>query len=108
MGAEVAAQCFAEIQPKIFDEKGAAELNAKLEALWPELRQELLAFIIPIDEMNRLLAAAEGPMTGRDLGLPSEFYREAVVHCREMRNRYSFLDLAADAGILEDFAAGEV
>ncbi|PWE56444.1 3-dehydroquinate synthase [Metarhizobium album] len=108
MGAEVAAQCFAEIQPKIFDEKGAAELNAKLEALWPELRQELLAFIIPIDEMSRLLAAAEGPMTGRDLGLPSEFYREAVVHCREMRNRYSFLDLAADAGILEEFAADEV
>jgi glycerol-1-phosphate dehydrogenase [NAD(P)+] len=30
------------------------------------------------------------------------------VHCREMRNRYSFLDLAADSGVLEDFAAGEV
>jgi glycerol-1-phosphate dehydrogenase [NAD(P)+] len=30
-----------------------------------------------------------------------------VLHCREMRNRYTFLDIAADAGILEDFAAGE-
>ncbi|TIQ13753.1 MAG: sn-glycerol-1-phosphate dehydrogenase, partial [Mesorhizobium sp.] len=30
-----------------------------------------------------------------------------VVHCREMRNRFSFLDIAADAGMLEDFARGE-
>ncbi len=107
MGAAVAQQCWTEIQPKIFDEKGAAELNAKLEAMWPELRRELLAFVIPVDEMSRLLAAAEGPMTAADLGLPVDFYREAVLHCREMRNRYSFLDLAADAGILEDFVAGE-
>ena len=40
-------------------------------------------------------------------GLPADTYREAVLHCREMRNRYTFLDIAADAGILEDFAAGE-
>jgi glycerol-1-phosphate dehydrogenase [NAD(P)+] len=36
-----------------------------------------------------------------------EFYREAVCHAREIRKRYSALDLAADAGILEQFAAGE-
>ncbi|MDQ6437469.1 iron-containing alcohol dehydrogenase [Mesorhizobium sp. LHD-90] len=107
MGAEVAGQCWAEIQPKIFDEKDADEFNARLEALWPELRRELQAFVIPVDEMSRLLAAAEGPMTAADLGLPVDFYREAVLHCREMRNRYSFLDLAADAGILEDFVAAE-
>ncbi|MFI0842980.1 iron-containing alcohol dehydrogenase [Mesorhizobium sp. IMUNJ 23232] len=107
MGAGVAEQCWAEIQPKIFDEKGVAEINAKLEALWPDLRRELSAFVIPVDEMGRLLAAAEGPMTAADLGLPVDFYREAVLHCREMRNRYSFLDLAADAGILDDFVAGE-
>jgi glycerol-1-phosphate dehydrogenase [NAD(P)+] len=41
------------------------------------------------------------------LGTPADFYREAVVHCREMRNRFSFLDIAADAGMLEDFARGE-
>ena len=70
-------------------------------------RAELAAFIIPADEMTRLLAAAGGPTTARDLGLPKGFYREAIVHCREMRNRFSFLDIAADAGYLEDFAAGE-
>ena len=61
-----------------------------------------------VDEMTRLLRAAGGPLTAGDLGVPVDLYREAVVHCREMRNRYSFLDLAADAGLLDDFAASEV
>lgn len=107
MGADIAAQCEAEIQPKVFDARAADEINEKLAALWPALRRELKAFAIPVPEMERLLSDAGGPMTAADLGLDVDFYREAVVHCREMRNRYSFLDIAADAGLLEDFAAGE-
>jgi glycerol-1-phosphate dehydrogenase [NAD(P)+] len=108
MGSDIARQCFDEIQPKIFDESGAAEMNEKFAELWPVLREELKAFAIPVAEMERLLAAARGPMTAGDLGLPVDNYREAVVHSREMRNRYSFLDIAADEGLLADFAAREV
>lgn len=107
MGEAVAAQCLAEWRQKALDETGAAAMNARLAQLWPELRQELQAFVIPADELRRLLAAAGGPTTAAELGVPVDFYREAVVHCREMRNRFSFLDLAADAGELEAFAAGE-
>ena len=32
----------------------------------------------------------------------------AVVHYREMRNRYSFLTWRPDAGLLDDFAASRV
>ncbi len=46
-------------------------------------------------------------MTAADLGLPVDFYREAVLHSREMRNRYSFIDIAADEGLLADIAARE-
>ncbi|THF56389.1 sn-glycerol-1-phosphate dehydrogenase [Ollibium composti] len=108
MGDEIAAQCLGDIAPKIFDDRAAAAINEKFSELWPTLRRELQAFTIPVEEMERLLAATGGPMSAKDLGLPVDFYREAVVHCREMRNRYSFLDIAADAGMLEDFAAGEV
>lgn len=107
MGGSIAAQCHAEIQPKVFNEREAAELNEKLAELWPTLRKELMEFAIPVAEMERLLGDAGGPMTAADLGLPVEFYREAIIHCREMRNRFSFLDIAADAGVIEDFAAGE-
>ncbi|MGL6208452.1 MAG: iron-containing alcohol dehydrogenase [Paracoccaceae bacterium] len=108
MGQAVAAECVVDIAPKVFDANGAAVLNEKLQQIWPELRRELAAFIIPVAEMERLLRASGGPCTAADLGVPVDFYREAVVHCREMRNRYSFLDMAADSGILADFAAGEV
>jgi glycerol-1-phosphate dehydrogenase [NAD(P)+] len=107
MGPAVAAQCLADIAPKVFDADATAALNERLQAIWPDLRRELAAFVIPVAEMTRLLTAAGGPTTAADLGVPVDFYRAAVVHCREMRNRFSFLDLAADSGILADFAAGE-
>jgi glycerol-1-phosphate dehydrogenase [NAD(P)+] len=107
MGAEVAGQCRADIAPKVFDRAATDALNERLAALWPDLRHELAAFAVPADQLSHLLADAGGPRTAADLGVPADFYREAVIHCREMRNRYSFLDLAADAGLLEDFAAGE-
>lgn len=107
MGPAVAAECLEAIRPKVLDAEGAAVLNGRLAAIWPDLRRECAAFRIPVAEMDRLLAAAGAPRTAADLGLPAGFYREAVLHCREMRNRFSFLDLAADSGILADFAAGE-
>ncbi len=107
MGKAVASECLADIAPKTFDANATAALNEKLQEIWPDLRAELARFVIPLPEMERLLRAAGGPVTAGDLGLPVDFYREAVVHCREMRNRYSFLDMAADSGILADFAASE-
>ena len=107
MSPEIAAQCLVEYQKKALDEAGAERLNARLQAIWPELRQELLALAIPVDEMERLLRAAGGPATAAELGVPVPFYREAVLHCREMRDRFSMLDLADDAGLLRDFVAGE-
>lgn len=107
MGDEIAAQCFAEIQPKIFDANGAAAINEKLADMWPTLRKELQAFALPVEEMEQMLRDAGGPMTAADLGLPVDFYREAVIHSREMRNRYSFVDIAADEGLLADLAARE-
>jgi glycerol-1-phosphate dehydrogenase [NAD(P)+] len=106
MGA-AAGDCLAEFAKKALDAEGARALNAKLEKLWPDLRRECLSFALPVAEMTRLLRDSGGPTTAKELGAPVDFYREAVVHCREMRNRYSFLDIAADAGFLADFAESE-
>eukprot|EP01037_Dinobryon_pediforme_P010652 gene10652-10723_t len=108
MGPEIASQCLAEWQKKAVDAAGAEALNTRLKEIWPDLRRELAAFIIPAREIERLLKAAGGPTTATELGVPIDFYREAIVHCREMRNRFSFLDLAADAGSLDAFASGEI
>lgn len=107
MGPEIAAQCLAEYRKKALDEKGADALNERLAALWPDLRQELLSFALPEPEMRAMLGSAGGALTAGELGVPVDFYREAVLHCREMRNRFSMLDVADDAGLLQDFVAGE-
>ena len=106
MGA-AAAGCLKEFRAKAFDETGAAAFNERLAALWPALRRELAAFTIPVAQLHDWLRASGGPTNARELGLDPGFYREAVVGAREMRNRFSFLDIAADAGLLEDFAATE-
>jgi len=107
MGPDVAAQCLGEFRRKAFDAAGAERLNARLAGSWLALRAECAAFVIPVEQMTRMLVAAGGPTTAAELGLDPVFYREAVVHSREMRNRFSFLDIAADAGTLPAFAAGE-
>jgi glycerol-1-phosphate dehydrogenase [NAD(P)+] len=102
---KAAEQCLNELRLKAFDEAKAEAVNLKLQELWPLLKKEVEPFMIPADEMTRLLKAAGGPATAAELGVPSDFYREAILHCREMRNRFSFLDIAADADDQEAFAA---
>jgi glycerol-1-phosphate dehydrogenase [NAD(P)+] len=107
VGPEIAKVCAAEMKQKAFDEAGAAALNARLEEIWPQLRAELEAFTVPVDVMVKALKDSGGPTTARDLGLDVDFYREAVIHAREIRKRYSALDIAADAGYIREFAQNE-
>lgn len=107
MGSEIAAQCRAEYVKKALTEAGAEALNARLEAIWPELRQECLAFAEPVETMRERLRAAGGPTNARELGLDADFYREAVRHAHEMRNRFSFADLACESGELDGFSDAE-
>ncbi|MEM9710055.1 MAG: iron-containing alcohol dehydrogenase [Pseudomonadota bacterium] len=108
MGPDIAGECAAEWQKKAFTAEFAEAFNARMEAIWPELRAELQAFTIPVADMQAMLKAASGPTTSAELGLDQSFYREAVRHNHEMRNRFSFVDIAADAGVLDTFAAEEV
>ncbi len=107
MGKEIAAQCLAEYRKKALDAAGADRLNARLAEIWPALRRECAAMTVPVAEMERLLRAAGGAVTAAELGAPIAFWREAVRHAHEMRDRFSFADLACDAGLLDDMAAAE-
>jgi glycerol-1-phosphate dehydrogenase [NAD(P)+] len=107
VGPEIARVCVSEMKQKAFDEAGAEALNAKIAEIWPTLRAELEAFTVPVDVMVQALKDSGGPTTAKELGLDVDFYREAVIHAREIRKRYSALDIAADAGYLRDFAQNE-
>ena len=108
MGAEVAQQCACEYRAKALDEKSTERMNRKLAEIWDDLRAECLEIVETTASMTRNLALAGGATTAAELGVPLEFYREAVRHGHEMRNRFSFADLACDAGLLDEFAAAEI
>ena len=102
-GRELGSICFAEASKKALDAKAAAAFNARLAELWPALRTELKAFLLPPKVMEGALTAAGGPTSAAGLGLPVKIWRDAVKYARDIRNRWSFLDLADDSGILDDF-----
>ena len=102
-GPEIGRMCFAEAKKKSFDRAAAKAFNRKLADLWPQLREELRPMLMDPAEMKKTLAAAGGPTTATELGLPRKIWRDAMKHARDVRNRWSFLDLADDAGLLDDF-----
>ncbi|MCY4180713.1 MAG: iron-containing alcohol dehydrogenase [Litoreibacter sp.] len=104
MSPKIAEECAAEWRKKAFTSESAAVFNEKMDEIWPALRTELKAFTIPVSDMYAMLEAVGGPKTSVELGLDQGFYREAVRHNHEMRNRFSFVDIAAYSGVLAGFA----
>lgn len=99
--------CLAATRAKALDAAGCDVFNARLEKMWPALRAELAAMSLPSAVLAGHLAAAGGATTARELGFSADLYREALRYSVELRDRYSFLDLAAGMGILDDFIAEE-
>jgi glycerol-1-phosphate dehydrogenase [NAD(P)+] len=106
-GPDLGERCIAELRAKALDPRAADRTNARLAEIWPALRARLRKVMLPTARLEQALAAAGAPLRGVDLGLERGFYQDAVRHAREIRRRYSILDLAGDAGLLDDFAAEE-
>jgi glycerol-1-phosphate dehydrogenase [NAD(P)+] len=106
-GSEIGRFCITECQKKALDSDGIKNLNQKLHELWPALRCELNSFAIHPDKMTEVLAASGGPIDADGLGLDRKIFRNAVKYAREIRGRWSFLDLADDLMILDQFLEEE-
>ncbi|NCF83434.1 MAG: iron-containing alcohol dehydrogenase [Proteobacteria bacterium] len=101
-GADLGAACWAEFQGKRLDAERIEALNGMLTDGWDEIRARLRAVMLPATRLEAVLQAAGAPTTPEELGWPRNFYSQALRHAREIRNRYTFLDLAADSGALQD------
>jgi glycerol-1-phosphate dehydrogenase [NAD(P)+] len=104
-GADVGAQCWQEFAPKRLTSEGAAQLTARLGSSWQRLRQEAATARVAADRLADIMRRIDGPSRASDIGLEAPFYANAVRHARFLRNRYTFLDLAADAGVLDGHLA---
>jgi glycerol-1-phosphate dehydrogenase [NAD(P)+] len=95
-GPERGEACWRELSGKHFDRAQTDELNARLAARWGEIRARIGAVTIGAARHREVLAAAGAPISAAELGWPDALLGDALVHARELRNRYTFLDLAAD------------
>lgn len=99
-GRPLGESCWASFRPKCLTAQRARELNRRLAADWSDIRARIGAVIRPAAELEAVLRRAGAPTRPADLGIPEVAYRDAVRHAREIRDRYTFLDLAADSGRL--------
>lgn len=106
-GPRLGDRCIAEFRAKAMDERAAERMNARLAEIWPAMTARLREIMSPTARLEDAMAAAGAPMGALDLGLERGFYQSAVRHAREIRRRYSILDLAGDAGRLDDFVTEE-
>jgi glycerol-1-phosphate dehydrogenase [NAD(P)+] len=104
-GDELGRSCWQEFRHKRVDAGAAIQLNHRLALRWDEIRLRTAAIHRSPQQLRETLERTGAATTPEALGWPREFYREAVRHAREIRNRYTFLDLAADGGALERLGA---
>jgi glycerol-1-phosphate dehydrogenase [NAD(P)+] len=96
-GAVLGESCWKELEPKLLDAKRAEALNDLLRSQWSTIRSRVQAVTLPSEFLASVLKEAGAPMQASELGWPKPLYEDALVHAREIRNRYTFLDFAADA-----------
>jgi glycerol-1-phosphate dehydrogenase [NAD(P)+] len=103
-GPHTGAACWQEFAPKRLDARRAAALTERLAVQWSALRARVAAVRVPAPRLEAALRRAGAPCLPAGIGLDDAFYAGAVRHARFLRNRYTFLDVADDAGLLEGFA----
>ncbi len=96
-GPDAGETCWAEVMPKLVDAERAEELTARLAQHWDAIRARIAVITLGPIAMHEMLVAAGCPTTPSDLGWSDALMDDAVLHAREIRNRYTFLDLAADS-----------
>ena len=101
-GAETGESCWRDFAAKRLDTTAADALNTRIQARWSEISERIRPVTLPSAAIEDVLRRAGAPTTPEALGWPRGFYRNAVVRAREIRDRYTFLDLAGDAGLLEE------
>ncbi len=99
-GGEIGKACWSEYSAKRLSAAGAEALSARIAEGWEGLCADLRRAMIPSATLAGVLARAGCPQTPEAIGVSAEFFRRAVRDARFLRDRYTFLDLAADAGRL--------
>ena len=90
-----------EVRAKYVERDEIARRLRTLKDVWPELRDRLCDQLIPSKELRHLLRAAGCPTTPEEVGLTRDQLRTSYTAARQIRRRYTVLDLALETGLFQ-------
>ena len=102
-GPALADNLLNETRKKALDQAKADALNKRFESDWENIRTQLNAISLPYSKLSDAMANAGCQRTASELGLDTDFYRDAVCGARFIRDRFSMLDLVDDSSGLTEF-----
>lgn len=88
------------LSTKRFAARDADYWNQKLADGWDEFAAPLREVMLPLATVEKTMLDAGCATRPEDLGFTAPFYAEAVAGARFLRDRFTILDLADDAGLL--------
>ena len=97
-GADIGESCWREFEAKRMAPEAESQLERQWADRWDDIRGSLSAAMVPAERIRAVLRRAGCPTTPEEIGLTPAFYASAVRNARFLRDRYTFLDLAADSG----------
>jgi glycerol-1-phosphate dehydrogenase [NAD(P)+] len=97
-GTEIGASCWREFQAKPMAPEDASRFERRLADRWDAVRGSVVEAMVPAERIRAVLRRAGCPTTPEEIGLTPAFYASAVRNARFLRDRYTFLDLAATSG----------
>jgi glycerol-1-phosphate dehydrogenase [NAD(P)+] len=103
-GEEIGESCWSEFAQKRLDAAGADSLNHLIDRRRTDIENRINAISLSPERLESVLKAAGSPTTPDEIFLKRDFYETALLQCRTIRNRFTFLDLAASSGQLGKLA----
>jgi glycerol-1-phosphate dehydrogenase [NAD(P)+] len=94
-GPEQGEAAWREVEPKLLGPAATEALNERLARTWPQIRERIRSVTLGAPRMIEVLTRAGVATAPEQLGWPPALLPQALAHAWMMRNRYTFLDLAA-------------
>ncbi|HZY68513.1 MAG TPA: iron-containing alcohol dehydrogenase, partial [Devosia sp.] len=99
-GPELGSSVWEEFAAKRIDALKADELNHRISTNWTAITQRLAQSYLPPERIEEVLHVAGAPTTPEAIHIDRHFYNAALLHGREIRNRFTVLDVMAASGRL--------
>jgi glycerol-1-phosphate dehydrogenase [NAD(P)+] len=95
-GAAAGNEIWAEMSAKRAAVMARGDIARRLAEDWGEISAEIRKDFVAPDLLAAACASIGAPTRPADIGVPDAFYGDALRHAREIRNRFTCLDLDCD------------